>query len=142
MLLPPKGHLDMTLLTSTRLFSIFMAIAAASIMVTPNASALSKSTKSVLTHTAVGAAGGAVLGGASDRQTLGKGALYGGAAGLGTGLVNNSKTMQRRDGLRRTTTGAIVGAGAGASSGHGAIKGTAVGAGAGLGWHVLKERFD
>lgn len=125
-------------------YNVWLAIAlaalvVASVAIIPSSFALSPDSENLVKSTAIGAVGGAVLGGASDRQSLGKGALYGAAAGLGTGLVNNSDTLRNRDGIRRTATGAIVGAGAGATTGRSTTKGAILGAGAGLGWHVLKD---
>lgn len=62
-----------------------LTIAALSIPFNPAAFADSKTTN-VLKSAGVGALGGAVLGGVTERQSIGKGALYGAGAGAGAGL--------------------------------------------------------
>jgi hypothetical protein len=114
-----------------------LTVAALSIPLSPAAFADSKTTN-VLKSAGVGALGGAVLGGVTERQSIGKGALYGAGAGAGAGLINNSNTLRNRDGVRRTAAGAVIGAGAGGASGRSILGGAALGAGAGLGYHVLK----
>jgi hypothetical protein len=96
----------------------------------------------IVKQAAIGAAAGAAGGILSDRTSVGKGALVGGLAGVGTGAVSQSQYFRDKPLLKSTAQGAIVGTGAGYALGGSAVKGAVLGAGGGAGYHYIRQYLD
>ena len=96
----------------------------------------------VVKQAAIGGALGAAAGLFSRESSIWRGLGIGALTGAGTGLVSDSKTMNRHPLVKSTAQGAIVGTGTSAVFRRSKGKGALVGAGAGAGWHFLKDYFD
>lgn len=93
----------------------------------------------VVKQAAIGAGVGAVAGLLSDRSSMMRGAGIGALVGVGTGLIDNSRTLDNHPMARSALQGAAIGTGAAAISRKSGVKGAVVGAGAGAGLHYLKN---
>lgn len=120
------------------LMTVLATLVAVSVMATSYA--LEPTTKTVVKHAAIGAGAGAILGGVSKEGSALRGAGFGAAAGVGSGLLEKSQTLNGRPMIRDTLKGAAIGAGASAAMGKNSVKGAAVGAGSGAVWGWLRKK--
>jgi len=125
-------------MTHNRILLALLASAVAVSTLVP-AFALEPTTRTVVKHAAVGAAAGAVLGGVSKEGSALRGASFGAAAGVGSGLLEKSQALNGRPMVKDTLKGAAIGAGTSAALGKNSLKGAAVGAGSGAVWGWLRK---
>lgn len=123
----------------TTLLSTAVALSAFTLLTVTPAFALEPTTRTMVKHAAIGAGAGAILGGVSKEGSALRGAGYGAAAGLGSGLLDKSQTLNGRPMVKDTLKGAAIGAGASAALGKNSLKGAAVGAGSGAVWGWLRK---
>jgi len=116
---------------------IALAILAVSVMAPSYAA--EPATRNVVRNAAIGAGAGAILGGVSKEGSALRGAGYGALSGAGTGLINNSKTLNGHPVVRDSLKGAAIGAGASAAMGKNSVKGAGVGAGTGALWGWFRK---
>ena len=121
-------------MTHNRILLALLASAVAVSTLVP-AFALEPTTRTVVKH----AAAGAVLGGVSKEGSALRGASFGAAAGVGSGLLEKSQALNGRPMVKDTLKGAAIGAGTSAALGKNSLKGAAVGAGSGAVWGWLRK---
>ncbi|MDH4378329.1 MAG: YMGG-like glycine zipper-containing protein [Vampirovibrionales bacterium] len=117
--------------------AIVLSMVAVSIMA--SSYAVEPATKNVLRNAAIGAGAGAILGGVSKEGSAVRGAGYGALSGAGTGLINNSRTLNSRPVVKDTLKGAAIGAGTSAALGKNSLKGAGIGAGTGALWGWFRK---